>query len=81
MFSLLVNNKIYEHYFILRQVSFADYAVFNLIYNHNVFAPGCLNDVPLLKAFIDRMKARENIAKYMSTDKFKAMNVTGSGRL
>ena len=63
------------------QISFADYAVFDLIYNHEVYAPGCLNDLPLLKAFIDRMKARENLAKYMSTDKFKEMKATTSGRL
>lgn len=62
------------------KVSFVDYTVFDLLDNHLILAPGCLDKFPKLKAFHGRMAEREKIASYRQTDGFKNMKVNGNGK-
>ena len=58
----------------------ADYAVFDILEILNRYEPGCLHNVPLLKAFHDRMLSRDRIKAFLSRDDVKAMPVMMSGR-
>lgn len=62
------------------KISFVDYTVFDLLDNHLILAPGCLDKFPKLKAFHGRMADREKIASYRQTDGFKKMFVNGNGK-
>jgi glutathione S-transferase len=62
------------------KISFVDYSVFDLLDNNVVLAPGCLDKFPKLKAFHDRIAAREKIAAYRQTDTFKNMPINGNGK-
>ena len=58
----------------------ADYAMLDLLEVLNRYKAGCLDDTPLLKAFLDRMLARKNIKAFLARDDIKKMQTTGSGR-
>ena len=80
---LLVPLMFYTFYTFINmlfQISFVDYTVFDLLDNHLILAPGCLDQFPKLKAFHGRMAAREKIASYRQTDAFKKMMVNGNGK-
>jgi len=62
------------------QISYVDYSMFDLLDNHLILAPGCLDNFPKLKAFHGRMAAREKLASYRQTDGFKKMPVNGNGK-
>jgi len=55
-----------------------DYAVFDLLDNYQILAPGCLDQLPKLKVFHERMAAREKIATYRQSDGFRKMPVNGN---
>lgn len=54
--------------------------MFDLLDNHLILAPGCLDNFQKLKAFHGRMASREKIASYRQTDAFKNMRVNGNGK-
>ena len=58
----------------------ADYAMLDLLEVLNRYKAGCLDDTPLLKAFLDRMLVRKNIKAFLARDDIKKMQTTGSGR-
>ena len=62
------------------QISFVDYSMFDLLDNHVILSPGCLDAFPLLKAFHESMAARPNLAKYRQTEKFSTRKVNGNGK-
>ncbi|XP_078529979.1 glutathione S-transferase P 1-like [Lissotriton helveticus] len=53
------------------QISFADYNLLHVLQMHLKFGPGCLNDFPLLKAFVAKMGARPKLKAYQETDACK----------
>jgi len=54
--------------------------MFDLLDNLLILAPDCLDFFLKLKAFHERMAAREKIADYRQTDGFKKMQVNGNGK-
>jgi len=67
-------------FFVGDHVSFADYAMFELLDNLLTLASQSLDKLPLLKAFHDRFAKRDKLAKYLSSDAVKKMNINGNGK-
>jgi glutathione S-transferase len=61
-------------------ISFVDYSVFDILDNHLVLVPSCLDKFPKLKAFHGRMAARPKIAAYRDSDTFKKLPINGNGK-
>lgn len=62
------------------QINFVDYNMYDLLDILLILSPHALDKVPLLKGFHTRMSAREKIAKYRSSDRFKNMLVNYNGK-
>jgi glutathione S-transferase len=77
---VLAKNKGGVGFFVGDQISFADYTVFDLLDQHLVLAPNCLDVLPKLKAFHGRMASRQRIAAYRQTDEFKNMPINANGK-
>uniref|UniRef100_A0A8C6VXB8 glutathione transferase n=1 Tax=Nothobranchius furzeri TaxID=105023 RepID=A0A8C6VXB8_NOTFU len=51
-------------------ITFVDFIMYELLDQHRMFHPTCLNDFKNLKDFLDRFEALDNIAAYMKSDRF-----------
>ncbi|XP_013400620.1 glutathione S-transferase Mu 3 isoform X2 [Lingula anatina] len=51
-------------------LTFADFPMYELLDQHRLFAPGCLDAYPKLTAFMKRFEALPAIEQYMKSDKF-----------
>jgi glutathione S-transferase len=67
-------------FFVGSKPSFVDYTIFDMLDNFVVLSSTALDNFPLLKAFHDRMAAREKIAAYRKTDAFKTMPINGNSK-
>jgi len=67
-------------FFVGDKVSFVDYQLYDLLDNHLLLAPHCLDAFPLLHAFHASIGAHPKIAAYRATDEFKNMPVNGNGK-
>ncbi|XP_030041881.1 glutathione S-transferase P [Microcaecilia unicolor] len=54
------------------KISFADYSFLDVLLNHLVLAPSCLQDFPLLKAYVERLSARPKIKSFLECDAHKS---------
>ncbi|XP_069089180.1 glutathione S-transferase P 1-like [Pleurodeles waltl] len=52
-------------------VSFADYNLLDLLHNHLVYVPDCLNSFPHLKAFKEKMECRPKLKAYLQSNDHK----------
>ncbi|XP_069089179.1 glutathione S-transferase P 1-like [Pleurodeles waltl] len=52
-------------------VSFADYNLLDILQNHLIFAPDCLNSFPHLKAFKEKMESRPKLKAYLQSNDHK----------
>nr|ACM16805.2 pi-class glutathione S-transferase [Ruditapes philippinarum] len=66
--------------YITTKISFADYILFDLLDTLQILTPTCIDALPTLKAFYDRMASRPNLKKYRETEEFKKMPVNGNGK-
>jgi glutathione S-transferase len=62
------------------QISYADYTIFDLLDNHLILAPDCLNGFPKLKAFHERIASRDKLAAYRASEDYKKFPVNGNGK-
>ncbi|XP_065098362.1 glutathione S-transferase P-like [Paramisgurnus dabryanus] len=62
------------------KISFADYNLFDLLLNHKVLSPTCLDTFPTLKAFVDTLSARPKIKALLESDDFKKLPINGNGK-
>jgi glutathione S-transferase len=76
----LASNNGGNGFFVGDKVNFVDYNVFDLLDNLVTLSPTCLDTLPKLKAFHQRMAAREKIAAYRAKDYFKKMPINGNGK-
>jgi len=67
-------------FFVGDKVSFLDYQMFDLLANHLVLAPHCLDAYPALKAFHARIAAHDKLVKFCATEEFKKMPINGNGK-
>jgi len=51
-------------------LAFPDFHMYELLDQHKMMAPECLNDCPNLKAFVERFEGLPQIAKYRKSPKF-----------
>ena len=66
--------------FLFLQISYADYAVFDLLDNLTILQSTCLDAFPALKAYHMRIGGRPALSKYRETDAHKERNVNGNGK-
>lgn len=59
--TLLSQNQGGKAFIVGNQISFADYNLLDLLLVHQVLAPGCLDNFPLLSAYVARLSARPKI--------------------
>lgn len=62
------------------QMSFADYSLFEVLLNHQVLSPTCLDSFPALKGFVSRMSSRPKIKAYLDSDAYKSLPINGNGK-
>ncbi|KAK2722664.1 glutathione S-transferase Mu 5-like [Artemia franciscana] len=54
-------------------VTFPDFIMYEMLDQHKIFSPSCLEEFPNLKDFVNRFESIDNIKKYMNSDKFIRM--------
>ncbi|XP_071767531.1 glutathione S-transferase P-like [Centroberyx gerrardi] len=62
------------------KVSFADYSLFEVLLNHLVLSPSCLDAFPSLKGFVEKMSARPKIKAFLDSDAYKKLPINGNGK-
>ncbi|KAM3863386.1 glutathione S-transferase P-like [Diretmus argenteus] len=62
------------------KVSFADYSLFEVLLNHLVLSPTCLDSFPNLKSFVGKMSARPKIKTFLDSDAYKNLPINGNGK-
>ncbi|VCW69154.1 unnamed protein product, partial [Gulo gulo] len=65
--NLLVQNQGGQAFIVGDQISFADYNLLDLLLNHQVLAPSCLDSHPLLLAYVARLSARPKLKAYLAS--------------
>ena len=63
------------------QISFADYNLLDLLLNHQVLAPGCLDSQPLLLAYVARLSARPKLKAYLASPEHVNRPVHGAQKM
>ncbi|RXM29635.1 Glutathione S-transferase P [Acipenser ruthenus] len=62
------------------QISYADYHLLDLLLNHQVLSPGCLDSFPALKSYVARLSARPKIKAFLESDAHKSRPINGNGK-
>ena len=62
------------------QISFADYNLLDLLLNHQVLAPSCLDSLPLLSAYVARLSARPKLKAFLDSPEHKNRPINGNGK-
>ncbi|XP_069485144.1 glutathione S-transferase P [Ambystoma mexicanum] len=62
------------------KISMADYCLLDILIIHQVLAPECLKDFPLLSAYVARLSARPNIKAFLESDAHKNRPINGNGK-
>ena len=65
--TLLAQNKGGQSFIVGDQISFADYRLLDLLLNHELLFPDCLNDFPLLSAYVARLRARPKLKAFLDS--------------
>ncbi|MBN3304657.1 GSTM3 transferase, partial [Amia calva] len=52
------------------KITFVDFIMYELLDQHRMFEPKCLDDTQNLKKFLDRFEGLEKIAAYMKSERF-----------
>ncbi|XP_015987595.2 glutathione S-transferase P isoform X2 [Rousettus aegyptiacus] len=65
--TLLAQNQGGQSFIVGNQISFADYNLLDLLLNHQVLAPGCLDSFPLLSAYVARLSARPKLKAFLAS--------------
>nr|XP_044991591.1 glutathione S-transferase P 2-like isoform X2 [Jaculus jaculus] len=65
--TLLAQNQGGQAFIVGDQISFADYRLLDLLLNHQVLMPSCLDAFPLLSAYVARLSARPKIKAFLAS--------------
>nr|XP_048274184.1 glutathione S-transferase P [Myodes glareolus] len=78
--TLLSQNQGGKAFIVGDQISFADYNLLDLLLIHQVLAPGCLDNFPLLNAYVARLSARPKIKAFLSSPDHVNRPINGNGK-
>ncbi|XP_072524102.1 glutathione S-transferase P-like [Salminus brasiliensis] len=76
--AVLAKNK--SGFLVGDSVSFADYSLFEVMLNHLVLSPTCLDSFPALKSFVEKFSARPKIKAFLDSDDYKKLPINGNGK-
>ncbi|ELK08852.1 Glutathione S-transferase P [Pteropus alecto] len=62
------------------QISFAVYNLLDLLLNHQVLAPGCLDSFPLLSAYVACLRARTKLKAFLASPEHVNLPINGNGK-
>ncbi|XP_027974182.1 glutathione S-transferase P-like isoform X1 [Eumetopias jubatus] len=79
--TLLIQNQEGQAFLVGDQISFADYNLLDLLLNHQVLAPGCLDSHPLLLAYVARLSARPKLKAYLASPEHVNRPVHGAQKI
>lgn len=63
------------------QISFADYNLLDLLLNHQVLVPGCLDPFPLLSAYVARLNSRPKLKAFLASPEHVNRPIFGSRKI
>ncbi|XP_038190849.1 glutathione S-transferase P-like [Arvicola amphibius] len=78
--TLLSQNQGGKAFIVGDQISFADYNLLDLLLIHQVLAPGCLDNFPLLNAYVARLSSRPKIKAFLSSPDHVNRPINGNGK-
>ncbi|OWK17547.1 GSTP1 [Cervus elaphus hippelaphus] len=64
-----------------KRISFADYNLLDLLLNHQVLVPGCLDPFPLLSAYVARLSARPKLKAFLASPEHVNRPIFGSRKI
>ncbi|KAB5565415.1 hypothetical protein PHYPO_G00241210 [Pangasianodon hypophthalmus] len=76
--AVLAKNK--SGFLVGDSISVADYSLFDVLLNHQVLSPTCLDSFPALKGFVQRMSSRPKIKAFLESDAHKSLPINGNGK-
>ncbi|XP_047603287.1 glutathione S-transferase P isoform X2 [Lutra lutra] len=76
--TLLVQNQGGQAFIVGDQISFADYNLLDLLLNHQVLVPSCLDSHPLLLAYVKRLSSRPKLKAYLASPEHMNRPVHGA---
>ncbi|KAI5929646.1 Glutathione S-transferase P [Manis javanica] len=76
--TLLSQNQGGQAFIVGDQISFADYNLLDLLLNHQVLAPGCLDSFPLLSAYVVRLSARPKLKAFLASPEHVNRPINGN---
>ncbi|KAK1789262.1 hypothetical protein P4O66_015194 [Electrophorus voltai] len=76
--AILVKNQ--SGFLVGNSISYADYSLFEVLLNHQVLSPTCLDSFPSLKKFVEMMSARPKIKTFLQSDAYKKLPINGNGK-
>ncbi|XP_053781276.1 glutathione S-transferase P isoform X6 [Desmodus rotundus] len=79
--TLLGQNQGGQAFIVGDQISFADYNLLDLLLNHQVLAPSCLDSLPLLSAYVARLSARPKLKAFLDSPEHKNRPVFGTRKI
>ncbi|XP_006861119.1 PREDICTED: glutathione S-transferase P [Chrysochloris asiatica] len=78
--TLLSKNKGGQAFIVGDQISFVDYNLLDLLLNHQVLAPSCLDAFPLLSAYVARLSARPKLKVFLASPEHQNLPINGNGK-
>uniref|UniRef100_A0A4W2EB00 glutathione transferase n=1 Tax=Bos indicus x Bos taurus TaxID=30522 RepID=A0A4W2EB00_BOBOX len=79
--TLLSQNQGGQAFIVGDQISFADYNLLDLLLNHQVLVPGCLDPFPLLSAYVARLSARPKLKAFLASPEHVNRPIFGSRKI
>uniref|UniRef100_A0A8C2XYH7 Glutathione S-transferase n=1 Tax=Capra hircus TaxID=9925 RepID=A0A8C2XYH7_CAPHI len=79
--TLLSQNQGGQAFIVGNQISFADYNLLDLLLNHQVLVPGCLDPFPLLSAYVARLSARPKLKAFLASPEHVNRPIFGSRKI
>ncbi|XP_012581053.1 PREDICTED: glutathione S-transferase P isoform X1 [Condylura cristata] len=79
--TLLAQNRGGQAFIVGDQISFADYNLLDLLMNHQALAPGCLDGLPLLSAYVARLSARPQLKAFLDSPEHVNRPIFGSRKI
>uniref|UniRef100_A0AAR2LT20 Glutathione S-transferase n=1 Tax=Pygocentrus nattereri TaxID=42514 RepID=A0AAR2LT20_PYGNA len=76
--AVLAKNK--SGFLVGDSISFADYSLFEVLLNHQVLSPTCLDSFPALNSFVATLSARPKIKAFLDSEDYKKLPINGNGK-